>query len=396
MSEGELGLDTILDKVKMGNGVNLWADLPFLHVTPTELNDAVTIANEYTDVAVASLGDTSDSTYVLLSDVGNPDGVASLDSDGKIPDSEIPSIIIRDTDLSSSISTAISTEVADRNSAISTAISNLIDTAPGALDTLNELAAALGDDENYAATINTALSEKLSLADATATYLTQTTASSSYLSLSNAEQIYVKKVEPALDYQIFNSGTGGYIVNGVLNGPITISPGKAYRISIQAPGHPFWFQTSYGAYNEADVYETGIEGNGTDTGQIQILLPSSAPQLYYACQFHESMKGVVLFERDDNLQSFTIKTGSYTPVLKDRGQIIEMSGGGTFTITDSESFPVGTAFEILQTGTSQVTIAGDGFTPNSTPGLKLRTQWSSATVIKRSLNSWVVLGDLSA
>jgi hypothetical protein len=396
LSEGELGLDTILDKVKMGNGVNLWADLPFLHVTPTELNDAVTIANEYTDVAVASLGDTSDSTYVLLSDVGNPDGVASLDSDGKIPDSEIPSIIIRDTDLSSSISTAISTEVADRNSAISTAISNLIDTAPGALDTLNELAAALGDDENYAATINTALSEKLSLADATATYLTQTTASSSYLSLSNAEQIYVKKVEPALDYQIFNSGTGGYIVNGVLNGPITISPGKAYRISIQAPGHPFWFQTSYGAYNEADVYETGIEGNGTDTGQIQILLPSSAPQLYYACQFHESMKGVVLFERDDNLQSFTIKTGSYTPVLKDRGQIIEMSGGGTFTITDSESFPVGTAFEILQTGTSQVTIAGDGFTPNSTPGLKLRTQWSSATVIKRSLNSWVVLGDLSA
>jgi hypothetical protein len=396
LSEGELGLDTILDKVKMGNGVNLWADLPFLHVTPTELNDAVTIANEYTDVAVASLGDTSDSTYVLLSDVGNPDGVASLDSDGKIPDSEIPSIIIRDTDLSSSISTAISTEVADRNSAISTAISNLIDTAPGALDTLNELAAALGDDENYAATINTALSEKLSLADATATYLTQTTASSSYLSLSNAEQIYVKKVEPALDYQIFNSGTGGYIVNGVLNGPITISPGKAYRISIQAPGHPFWFQTSYGAYNEADVYETGIEGNGTDTGQIQILLPSSAPQLYYACQFHESMKGVVLFERDDNLQSFAIKTGSYTPVLKDRGQIIEMSGGGTFTITDSESFPVGTAFEILQTGTSQVTISGDGFTPNATPGLKLRTQWSSATVIKRSLNSWVVLGDLSA
>ena len=76
--------------------------------------------------------------------------------------------------------------------------------------------------------------------------------------------------------------------------------------------------------------------------------------------------------------------------------MIEMSGGGTLTITDSASFPVGFTVDVLQTGSSQVTIAGNGFTPNATPGLKLRTQGSSATLIKRALNSWVVLGDLSA
>ena len=108
------------------------------------------------------------------------------------------------------------------------------------------------------------------------------------------------------------------------------------------------------------------------------------------------MKGAVLFDTSNSLTVFTNQTGSYTPVLMDMGKIIEMSGGGTFTITDSESFPVGTSFEILQSGTSQVTIAGNGFTPNATPGLKLRTQWSSATVIKRALNSWVAFGDLSA
>jgi hypothetical protein len=43
---------------------------------------------------------------------------------------------------------------------LTTAISNLVDSAPGALDTLNELAAALGDDANYASTITTALSTK--------------------------------------------------------------------------------------------------------------------------------------------------------------------------------------------------------------------------------------------
>lgn len=47
---------------------------------------------------------------------------------------------------------------------VQTAILNVISGAPGALDTLNELAAALGDDANYAATIVTALAGKSPLA----------------------------------------------------------------------------------------------------------------------------------------------------------------------------------------------------------------------------------------
>jgi hypothetical protein len=49
---------------------------------------------------------------------------------------------------------------------VSTAISNLVDTAPAALDTLNELAAALGDDANFATTVTTSLSDKASLTSA--------------------------------------------------------------------------------------------------------------------------------------------------------------------------------------------------------------------------------------
>jgi hypothetical protein len=43
---------------------------------------------------------------------------------------------------------------------LSTEVNNIIASAPGALNTLDELAAALGDDANYAATITTALSAK--------------------------------------------------------------------------------------------------------------------------------------------------------------------------------------------------------------------------------------------
>jgi hypothetical protein len=82
-----------------------------------------------------NLGNTLDD-YVPVGDVGQADGVASLDSSGKIPIAQL---------------------------------GNLINGAPGALDTLNELAAALGNDSNYATTITNALSLKAPLASPTFT-----------------------------------------------------------------------------------------------------------------------------------------------------------------------------------------------------------------------------------
>jgi hypothetical protein len=52
---------------------------------------------------------------------------------------------------------------------VSTAVSNLVDSAPGTLDTLNELAAALGDDPDFATTITDSIATKLPLAGGTMT-----------------------------------------------------------------------------------------------------------------------------------------------------------------------------------------------------------------------------------
>ena len=46
-----------------------------------------------------------------------------------------------------------------------TAVANLVDTAPTTLDTLNELAAALGDDPNFSTTITNLIGTKLATAD---------------------------------------------------------------------------------------------------------------------------------------------------------------------------------------------------------------------------------------
>jgi hypothetical protein len=52
---------------------------------------------------------------------------------------------------------------------VQTELTDLLNGAPGALDTLNELASALGNDANYSTTITTALSGKLPLAGGTMT-----------------------------------------------------------------------------------------------------------------------------------------------------------------------------------------------------------------------------------
>lgn len=95
------------------------------------------------------------------------------------------------------------------------------------------------------------------------------------------------------------------------------------------------------------------------------------------------------------------QTASYTLVLADRDKMVEISSGSATTLTvpadASVNFPVGTRIEILQTNTGQITVAGAaGATVNGTPGLRLRAQWSSAMLIKRAANTWVLIGDLVA
>lgn len=95
------------------------------------------------------------------------------------------------------------------------------------------------------------------------------------------------------------------------------------------------------------------------------------------------------------------QAASYTLVLADRNKLVEMgvATGNTLTVPPNSSadFPTGTHITVIQTGAGQCTVtAGAGVTINATPGLKLRAQWSGATLIKRAANTWVLIGDLSA
>lgn len=457
---GELGIDTTLNKIKAGNGSSLWPDLPWLTITPDELttqaSSTLQDANEYTDQAVASLGNTSDLTYVLIADVGQPDGVASLDSNGFIPDTEIPDGIARDTEIITSyndltdLPTLFSGSYNDltdqptipsltgyaTETYVNTAVSNLVDSAPETLDTLNELAAALGDDPNYATTISTALGNKLDSSAFTYESITipvypATTdlpaASSNhgrwahvhgegamYFAHGGAWYRALSETDPAVDYYITNSGSDAYLVNGVSNGLITFEKGKKYRIHINASGHPFWIQTVSGGYSAVNVYTQGITGAGTQNGSILIELPQNAPDnLYYACQFHPSMAGSISVQEANYLASKDyVNTVSYNAVVEGIEHTVSVNDIGTMTEFTSNSsilvtipddptdsnFPIGSVIEYRQMGNGRIEfVATSPAVLVSTDGYrKTRTQYSGIMLEKRSTNSWILVGDIDA
>jgi len=141
---GELGVDTTNNKVKIGTGSATWTALPYATLTPTEINALITGLQGQIDALSTNLSNTLDD-YVPIGDVAQADGVASLDSSGKVPASQLPAGLATTTD-------------------VSTAISNLVASSPSTLNTLNELASALNNDANFAGTVTTALGNKAPIA----------------------------------------------------------------------------------------------------------------------------------------------------------------------------------------------------------------------------------------
>lgn len=96
----------------------------------------------------------------------------------------------------------------------------------------------------------------------------------------------------------------------------------------------------------------------------------------------------------------TTSSTSKTLALSDANALLCMTGANT-TVTvppnSSVAFPVGTQVTIQQAGAGLLQIvAGSGVSIEVTPGLKLRTQYSVATLIKRATDLWVCFGDLVA
>ena len=193
---------------------------------------------------------------------------------------------------------------------VDTEIANLIDSAPGALDTLNELAAALGDDANFSSTVTNSLALKAPLADPA---LTGTPTAPTATSGTNTTQIATTAfVQTAL------SGLGG--------------GGASVTVSDAAPTSPsagdLWFDSTglvlYVYYNDGDSSQwvqtnpSGSGSSGGSSGGASVTVSGTAPTSPTA--------GDLWFDDDDLLLYVYIDDGSSTQWVK-----TNPSGGGSST-----------------------------------------------------------------
>jgi hypothetical protein len=99
--------------------------------------------------------------------------------------------------------------------------------------------------------------------------------------------------------------------------------------------------------------------------------------------------------------TFTVnaQTGTtYTLVASDVNKLITATNASPITVTiPAATFTVGQSVNVVQFGTGQVTFQGDGTSVvYSTPGVKLRAQYSIATVACIATNTFLLVGDLTA
>jgi hypothetical protein len=373
LAAGEIGFETDTNQFKIGDGVNEWEDISYFQ-------------------SLESLGGTFDD-YVLLSSKGEPNGVATLDTNGLIPIDQLQL---------------------------------LVDAAPETLDTLGELATAIQDSNNV---LNNAITDAVA-AETNARGLAITSAINQEVSDRNGAI--------TADISSHNSDTTnvhGIADTSLLATATTVSSAVSSHNSDTTNVHGIADTSELATLSDvAAVTATSLGlGNVNNTSDLDkpvsiatetaistakaeaiaevTAVIDSAPaaldtlnELAAALGDDANFASTVTTALDAKVASYTSinqKTSAYTPVLTDRDKLIEINSGSAVTLTipanGDVAYPVGTSFDILQTGAGQVTIAGgNNVTVNATPGLKLRTQWSSATIFKRAENTWVVYGDLSA
>jgi hypothetical protein len=94
-------------------------------------------------------------------------------------------------------------------------------------------------------------------------------------------------------YAVTNSGASAYTINSSPNPTLTLVKGGTYTFNVNANGHPFWIKTAQ-VTGTASAYSNGVTNNGAQLGTTTFIVPNDAPAtLYYICQFHGTMTGVI-------------------------------------------------------------------------------------------------------
>ena len=164
------------------------------------------------------------------------------------------------------------------DSAVSAAAAALVDSSPAALNTLNELAAALGDDANYATTTTNAIATKAPLASPVFTG-NVAVGTSSITNHGYDRQVQVGGSSNAHlgikggSNEFGLAYNGGALLRNYANSPMSFWTNNTERMRIDSSGHAIipagvTLGTAAGVYSAANTLDDYEEGTWTPTDTV--------------------------------------------------------------------------------------------------------------------------------
>jgi hypothetical protein len=449
LAAGEIGYETDTNQFKIGDGVNAWSDLSYFknledlggtlddYVPLTQkgafngvapLDGAGRIPLGYLTNLIASAPEALDTlkeladavTYVTNQVSGHNDDTTGVHG---IADTQVLAT-------NSSVTTAIATHSTDTTDVHGIANTAILETTTGAqakadAAALAEVNTHNADQTNVHGIADTALLATKVYADAVGT--TEATSRGTAISTHNSATANVHGITDTTalatkvyaDAAVTTHEADTLSVHGIADTSLLattsyVDTADALKAALASPaftGTPT-APTAAAGTNTTQVATTAFVG--TAVSALVASAPSAldtlnelAAALGSDANFSTTMTNALALKASKTeltaatLSSFNNKTTSYTPVLGDEGNVVEMESASANTVTiptnASVAFNIGSSIDIFQKGTGQTSIvAGAGVTVLNTPGLKLRDRYSMATLIKRDTNTWIVSGDLTA
>ena len=398
LAAGEIGFETDTSKFKMGNGTSTWSQLVYF-ANATELTNAINSVIGMAPETLNTLSEISDA----LGD--NPDFL-SLYTTKTYVDNLTLLANTTFTEMEAELRGDITDHIADTLNVHGIANTALLATQTFATDAVSTAVAAL-----------TKSSVGLSNVD-------NTQDASKPVSTAQADAIATAKTEAitaagaAADAKVSAHDVDTSNVHGIADTSLLALKSEVAAVTKTSLGLGNVDNTADASKPVSTAQSTAIatakaEAIADATSQVNALLTGAPAALNTLDELAAALGDDANFAatvttslglKVDSLTPISQKTASYTlSSLTERDDLIEMNSASAITLsipTDATlNYPIGTSIDILQTGAGQVTIAAvtpGTTTVNATPGLKLRTTWSSATLFKRAANTWVVFGDLSA
>ena len=153
---------------------------------------------------------------------------------------------------------------------------------------------------------------------------------------ANQSEVYTQ-------FDVVNSGVGAYQFNATgigftqntNNPPLYLNRGQNYRFNVNASGHPFLIKTLPGT-GTGNLYPNGVINNGAEVGIVTFKVPFDAPNtLYYQCQYHTPMMGVMIIDSAGNIgiQEGGTLVGSASSINFVGADAVVSAGVATVTIT---------------------------------------------------------------